>query len=358
VSTCVRSSDTVSRQGGDEFVIVLSELEHVEEAAKGAQKIMAALAQPHRLLGHELRINVSIGISVYPDDGESADTLLTRADMALYHAKNQGRNCYRFFEPDLNVRAVERQSIEVGLRRALDQQEFELYFQPRMNLDTGRIVGVEALLRWRHPARGMIVPRQFVGIAEDCGLIKPIGLWVVREACRNARIWRTAGLRAIPVAVNISAVEFRSAGFVTQMAEIVREASLPPGFLEIELTESSLMAHVDDTNSQLHELKALGLRLAIDDFGTGWSSLSYLRRFPIDALKIDKSFVQRIGVGSDAGPIVKAAINVGKSLGYRIVAEGVETPQQLAFLRAEHCEEGQGYYLRRPMRADEVGRLL
>jgi diguanylate cyclase (GGDEF)-like protein/PAS domain S-box-containing protein len=353
VTMCVRSSDTVSRHGGDEFVVVLAELEHPEDAAMGARKIIAALARPHKLSGHELHITVSIGISVYPDDGKDAETLITNADLALYHAKQHGRDCYHFFEPALNVRAVERQSIEAGLHAALERHEFELLYQPKLNLKTGVVVGVEALIRWRHPVRGLLEPAHFVPIAEDCGLIRPIGRWVVHEACRQAKMWQDAGLRPIPVSVNISAVEFRSKGFLKNILDILKDTRLDPRYLEIELTESVLMTHIEATSAVLHALKDLGVQVAIDDFGTGWSSLSYLRHFPIDALKVDKSFVQEITSGSPVAPIVTAVINMGKSLNQRVIAEGVETRDQLAFLQAEHCDEGQGYFFSRPLAARE-----
>ena len=358
VTMCVRSSDTVSRHGGDEFVVVLSELEHAEDAAMGAQKIIAALARPHQLAGHELHITVSIGISVYPDDGEDAETLLQSADTALYHAKDQGRDCFQFFKPDLNVRAVERQSIEAGLHRALDKREFELLYQPKMNLKTGAVVGAEALIRWRHPDRGLVEPARFVPIAEDCGLIRPIGRWVVHEACRQAQAWQDAGLRPVPVSVNISAIEFRGKGFLQNIVDILKDTCLDPHYLEIEITESVLMAQVEATNSVLHALKTLGVQLAIDDFGTGWSNLNYLRDFPIDALKVDKSFVQEITSGSNSAPIVSAVISLGKSLKHRVIAEGVETRDQLAFLQAEDCGEGQGYYFSRPLAAQQFARML
>jgi diguanylate cyclase (GGDEF)-like protein/PAS domain S-box-containing protein len=358
VTMCVRSSDTVSRHGGDEFVVVLSELEHAEDAAIGAQKIIAALTRPQTLAGHEVHITVSIGISVYPDDGEDAETLLKSADMALYHAKDQGRDCYQFFKPDLNVRAVERQSIEAGLRSALARREFVLLYQPKMNLTTGAVVGAEALIRWRNPDRGWVEPAQFVSIAEDCGLIRPIGRWVVHEACRQAQEWQDAGLRPIPVSVNISAVEFRSRDFLKNIVDILKETRLDPRYLEIELTESVLMAHVEATKSVLHALKTLGVQLAIDDFGTGWSSLSYLRQFPIDALKVDRSFVGEITSGPSGAPIVSAVISLGKSLKHRVIAEGVETLDQLAFLQAEGCGEGQGYYFSRPLVAEQFARVL
>jgi diguanylate cyclase (GGDEF)-like protein/PAS domain S-box-containing protein len=358
VTMCVRSSDTVSRHGGDEFVVVLSELEHAEDAAVGAQKIITALARPITLAGHELHITVSIGISVFPDDGEDAETLLKSADMALYHAKEQGRDCYQFFKPALNVRAVERQSIEAGLHSALDRREFELFYQPQMNLNTCAVVGAEALIRWRHPERGLVEPAHFVPIAEDCGLIRPIGRWVVHEACRQAQAWQDAGLRPIPVSVNISALEFRNKGFLSNIVDILKETCLDPRYLQIEVTESVLMADVESTNSVLHALKTIGVQLAIDDFGTGWSSLSYLRHFPIDALKVDKSFVQEITSGSGAAPIVSAVISMGKSLNHRVIAEGVETRAQLAFLQAEGCGEGQGYYFSRPLVAQQLARVL
>jgi diguanylate cyclase (GGDEF)-like protein/PAS domain S-box-containing protein len=358
LTMCVRSSDTVSRQGGDEFVVVLSELEHAEDAAMGAQKILTALGRPHKLAGHEIHITASIGISVYPDDGEGAETLLKGADMALYHAKDQGRDRYQFFEPGLNARAVERRSIEAGLHKALDKREFELLYQPKMNLKTGAVVGAEALIRWRHPDRGLVEPGQFVPIAEDCGLITPIGRWVVREACRQAQAWQDAGLRPIPVSVNISAVEFRSKDFLKNIVDILNETCLDPRYLEIEITESVLMAQVEATNSVLHALKILGVQLAIDDFGTGWSSLSYLRHFPIDALKVDKSFVQEITPGSTVAPIVSAVISMAKSLKRRVIAEGVETRDQLAFLQAEDCDEAQGYYFSRPIIAQQFAREL
>jgi len=358
VSRCVRGADTVSRHGGDEFVVVLSEVEHSEDAGEAALKIIAALARPHAIAGHELRITVSVGISVFPDDGEDAETLLKRADMALFHAKDQGRGCYKFFQPALNVRAVERQSIEAGLHNALDKREFSLLYQPKINLKTGAVAGAEALIRWNHPERGLLEPAQFVPIAEDCGLIKPIGRWVSHEACRQAQAWQDAGLRPVPVSVNVSAVEFQSKSFLTNIVDVLKETRLDPRHLEIELTESVLMADVTATNGVLTQLKALGVQLAIDDFGTGWSSLSYLRHFPVDTLKIDKSFVQEITAGPNAAPIVSAVISMGRSLKHRVIAEGVETSEQLAFLRAEDCGEGQGYYFSRPLVAQQFARVL
>jgi diguanylate cyclase (GGDEF)-like protein len=354
----VRASDTVGRYGGDEFVVVLSEVEQRHDATLAAQKILAAIGRPRQVSGYELHVTASIGISVFPDDGEDAEALLTRADMALYRAKHLGRGCHQFFEPALHAQAVERQSIEAGLRSAIDGREFELLYQPKINLRTGGISGAEALIRWRHPDRGLMEPAQFVPIAEDCGLIRPLGRWVVYEACRQARAWQDAGLAPIPVSVNISATEFRSPSFLDHIVAILQETSLGPQYLELELTESVLMPHVDTTVALLHKLKTLGIQITIDDFGTGWSSLSYLRHFPIDALKIDKSFVQEITPGSTGAPIVTGVIRLGNSLNHRIIAEGVETSEQLAFLQAEDCGEGQGYYFSRPLPASQFGRFL
>ena len=357
----VRSSDTVCRQGGDEFVILLADIEHAGDAALSAQKILAALTVPHRIDQRELHVTVSIGISIYPQDGQDADTLIKSADTAMYHAKEGGRNNYQFFEPDMNVQAVERHSIEGGLRRALERQEFMLHYQPKINLESGTISGVEALVRWQHPQRGLILPEQFVWIAEDCGLIVPIGAWVLREACRQAQTWQDAGLPPIPVAVNISAVQFRHKDFLESLAGILKDTGLAPRYLELELTESVLMHDADFTTSVLKALKAMGVRLAIDDFGTGYSSLSYLTRFPIDSLKIDQSFLRDIThatADSDDAAIVAAVVSMGKSLHQRVIAEGVETREQLAFLQAQGCGEGQGFYFSRPVTAEELAELL
>jgi diguanylate cyclase (GGDEF)-like protein/PAS domain S-box-containing protein len=350
---CVRSSDTVSRQGGDEFVILLSEIEHAKDAARSAEKMLLALAAPHSIAGRELHITASIGISVYPDDGPDAETLVRCADTAMYHAKDKGRNNYQFFTKEMNVRAVERQSLEGSLRRALERREFVLHYQPKINLETGAITGVEALIRWRHPERGLMPPALFVPIAEDCGLIVPIGRWVLREACRQAQAWIDAGLPPLSVAVNISALEFQSKDFLEGVRATLKETRLNPRHLELELTESVLMQDVGSTAPALIALKALGVRLAIDDFGTGYSSLSYLRQFPIDTLKIDQSFVREITAGSLDDTIVGAVISMGKTLKQKVVAEGVETGEQLAFLQRQHCGEGQGYHFSRPVSAEE-----
>ncbi|HXC25946.1 MAG TPA: EAL domain-containing protein [Gemmatimonadaceae bacterium] len=355
---CVRGTDTVSRQGGDEFVILLSDVTNTKNAAISAAKIMAALRMPHEVAAHTLDISTSIGISTYPKDGWDAETLLASADAAMYHAKEHGRNQYQFFQHAMSVRAVERQSLEESLRRALERQEFVLHYQPKIHLETGMITGVEALVRWQHPERGLISPAHFVPIAEDCGCMLPLGQWTLREACWQARTWQDMGLWPAHMAVNISAAEFRSKGFLDGVRIILQETRLDPGCLEIELTESVLMQEVESTTAMLGALKTMGVQLAVDDFGTGYSSLSYLRRFPIDTIKIDRSFVRNIRVDADAATIVSAVINMGKSLNQRVIGEGVETQDQCAFLQAHGCDEGQGYYFGRPVDAAEFAKVL
>ena len=355
---CVRGSDTVSRQGGDEFVVLLSEIEHAEDAALSAAKMLLALAAPHNIDGREFHIAASIGISIYPDHGRDANTLIRCADTAMYHAKTKGRNNYQFFTKDMKVRAVERQFLEGSLRGALERREFVLHYQPKINLETGAITGVEALIRWRHPERGLIPPALFVPVAEDSGLIVPIGRWVLREACRQAQAWIDAGLTPLPVAVNISAVEFQGKDFLEGVRTTLRETRLEPRHLELELTESVLMQDAGSSAPALVALKAIGVRLAIDDFGTGYSSLSYLQKFPIDTLKIDQSFVREITAGSRDDTIVSAIINMGKTLKQRVIAEGIETKEQLAFLQRQRCSEGQGFHFSRPVSAEEFVTLL
>jgi diguanylate cyclase (GGDEF)-like protein/PAS domain S-box-containing protein len=354
----VRRSDTVSRQGGDEFVILLSEITYPEDAAASAKKILLSISAPHSIGNQDLHIDGSIGISVYPDDGEDAETLIQNADTAMYHVKETGRNNFQFFKVDMNLKAVERQSLEGSLRRALEREEFLLHYQPKVNLDTGEITGVEALVRWQQPDRGLVPPSQFVPVAEDCGLILPIGRWVLREACRQARSWQDAGLPPLPIAVNVSAVEFRDEGFVQSVRTILAETGLEARYLELELTEGVLMDDAESTASVLQELKMMGVHLAVDDFGTGYSSLSYLRHFPIDVLKIDQSFVSQITADPDDSTIVSAIINMGKSLKHLMVAEGIETQLQRAYLQTQQCAQGQGYLFSRPLAAAQFAQLL
>jgi diguanylate cyclase (GGDEF)-like protein/PAS domain S-box-containing protein len=348
---CVDGADTVSRQGGDEFIVLLSELQRPEAAAAMALRILAAVSERHYIERHELHITTSIGISVYPDDGADAETLIKNADTAMYQAKDNGRQSFQFFKPAMNARAVERQFIQEHLRRALERQEFALHYQPKINLGTGLINGAEALLRWNHPSRGMLPPAQFIPIAEDCGLIVPIGRWVLQEACRQARAWSDAGLPVMTMAVNVSALEFRDQNFLSGLFGILEQTGLDPRCLELELTESVLMKHVESTATTLHTLRKRGVRVAIDDFGTGYSSLNYLRKLPIDTLKIDQSFVRQIGTGSDDAALVTAMITMARSLRMQVVAEGVESRRELDFLRAQGCDDAQGYLFSKPVPA-------
>jgi len=354
---CVRLSDTVSRQGGDEFVVLLPEAKAVQDAVLTAEKLIGAMAQPHVVGGHRLHVTLSIGISLFPDDGEDIESVVRSADTAMYQAKRNGRNNYQVFTPDMNDRAVARQSVEPALRQALEQREFVLHFQPKMNLETGAITGAEALLRWQRSAQRLVCPTQFVSIAEECGLLLPIGKWVLREACRQAQAWLQAGLDLGRIAVNVSAKEFHSKNFLAGVRAIVNDTGLDPRHLELELTEKGLMQDSEQSTAILRALKDLGVQIAVDDFGTGYSSLSFLLRFPIDTLKIDQSFVQDID-GEAGKTIVRAVIAMGTSMKHRVVAEGIETQQQLAFLRFHRCSEGQGYFLGRPVAAEEFAALL
>ncbi|MEF8719011.1 MAG: EAL domain-containing protein [Candidatus Accumulibacter necessarius] len=358
LSACVRTTDTVCRQGGDEFVILLAEIEQPQDAALVAEKLLVALAEPQLIGQHEIHVTLSIGISVYPDDGIDGDTVMENADAAMYHAKASGRNNYQFFTAGMNSHAVRRLFVETGLRRALRQSEFRLHYQPQIDLASGAMTGTEALIRWLDPVLGLIEPEQFVPIAEECGLIVPIGRWVLREACRQVRSWLDAGLHAVPVAVNISALEFRHQGFVDEVALILKETGLAPRYLELELTENILMHDTESSAQVLASLKAMGVQLAIDDFGTGYSSLGYLKRFPIDTLKIDQSFVQDLATDADDATIVSAVIGMGRNLKQRVIAEGVETQEQLAFLRTQRCAQGQGFLFNRPLPAEDFAHLL
>ena len=358
LKACVRHSDTVSRQGGDEFVLLLPFIGHPEDAALSAQKMLAALAEPHHLRQHDLHASASIGISVYPDDGQDAETLIKNADAAMYNAKENGRNTYSFFRQSMNDRAVWRQSTEASLRSALERQEFVLHYQPKINFQSGAIVGVEALIRWQHPELGLLAPAQFVSIAEDCGLILPIDRWVLREACQQARIWLQMGLSPITIAVNMSAAEFSAKDFLENIRTTLDDTGLEPRYLQLELTESILMRDPKSADTVLHALADMGVKLAIDDFGTGYSSLTYLKQFPIDILKIDQSFVRHMTSNSDDAIIVRTVISMGNSLKKLIIAEGVETQEQYELLRAQHCDEGQGFYFCPPQGSEALTSLL
>jgi diguanylate cyclase (GGDEF)-like protein/PAS domain S-box-containing protein len=355
---CIREPDTVSRQGGDEFIVLLQNVKRPEDAAIVAKRLLKTLAEPFSIDRHNLHITACIGLSVYPDDGLDAETLIKNADTAMYQAKENGRHNYRFFMPEMNVRAVERQSIEEDLQCALERKEFTLHYQPKINLATGAITGAEALLRWTHPTRGSVSPAQFIPVAEDSGLILQIGAWVLREACTQAKAWADAGLPRTTIAVNVSAIQFRHEGFLDGLFETLSETGFNPGSLELEVTESVLMKHAERAASILQKLRKRGVRVALDDFGTGYSSLSYLRKFPLDAIKIDQSFMRQITESPDDTAIVSAIISMGQSLKLRVIAEGVETPEGVAFLQARQCEEAQGYYFSRPVPAEQFATLL
>jgi len=355
---CVRTPDTVSRHGGDEFVVLLQEVQEPEDAAIVAKRMLKVLADAHSIDHHELHVTATIGISIFPGDGSNAEVLIKNADTAMHQAKESGRQSFKFFTREMNVRAVERQSVEEDLRRALERKEFTLHYQPKIDLKTGAITGAEALIRWTHPTRGSVPPVRFIPIAEDSGLILPIGAWVLREACTQARAWLDAGLPAMTMAVNVSAIQFQNENFLNDMFAVLSETGLDPRSIEIEVTEGILMKHAEVATSILQVLRDRGVRVAVDDFGTGYSSLSYLQKFPLDALKIDQSFVRQISSSPDETSIVRAIISMGQSLKLRVIAEGVETAEALAFLKAHDCDEAQGYYFSRPVPAGEFARLL
>ena len=358
LTTCVRATDTVCRQGGDEFVILLAETEQQQDAADIAEKLLSSFAAPHIIGVHELHLTLSIGISVYPNDGLNAEALIQNADTAMYHAKTSGRNNYKFFMAEMNERSVQRLFVENSLRRALKQDEFLLHYQPQIDITSGKVIGAEALIRWMDPELGLVYPERFVAIAEKSGLIVPIGQWVLREACKQIETWLISGLRAVPVAVNISAMEFRNTTFLDEVALVLKETGIAPHYLKLELTESILMHDVESSVSIFESLKTLGVKIAIDDFGTGYSSLSYLKRFPIGTLKIDQSFVNDITTDADDATIVSAVIGMGRNLNLRVIAEGVETTEQLEFLRVHLCDEGQGFLFSHPLPAEDFALML
>jgi diguanylate cyclase (GGDEF)-like protein len=355
---CVRSTDTVSRQGGDEFVVLLSEIEESQDAAIGALRMLEAVATLNSVDQHDINITTSLGISIFPDDGEDAEALIKNADTAMYQAKDSGRQTYCFFKRSMNQKAVERQSIEADLRRALERQELWLCNQPKIDLRTKAIVGAEALIRWNHPTRGVLMPGQFIPIAEDCRLILPIGDWVLREACRQAQRWIAAGLSCGTMAVNVSAMQFWTDDFGERVFEILGDTGLDPRLLELEVTETVLMTRAESTGATLQSLRKRGVQIALDDFGTGYSSLSYLQKFPVDCLKIDQSFIRQIRTGGEEVPLVTAIVDMAHALKLRVVAEGVETEQELLFLEQRRCDEAQGYYFSRPVPAREFEKLL
>jgi diguanylate cyclase (GGDEF)-like protein/PAS domain S-box-containing protein len=349
-----RAQDTVARIGGDEFVIVLTALNDVPDAAVAAERIMDVMADRFVIQDRTFSVSCSVGISIFPEHGTDSETLIKNADAAMYCAKESGRNTIRFFSDDMNAQVVERLTIEHDLRLALENKELFLMYQPQLDIASGKIVGLEALIRWQHPRLGLVPPDRFIRVAENSGLIIPIGEWVLSTACSVAREWQDQGLAAVPIAVNVSAIQFRQEGFRDLIKKVLHETRLAPGYLELELTESLLLSNADLTFPVLQELKAMGLKLAIDDFGTGYSSLSYLRQFPVHKLKIDRSFIQCVGVSADDASITAAIINLGRSLNLKVIAEGVETEEQMSFLREHQCDEIQGYYFSKPLTTAET----
>jgi diguanylate cyclase (GGDEF)-like protein/PAS domain S-box-containing protein len=349
---------TVARQGGDEFTILLTEMSHAQNAAKVAQRFLESLAKPFMLDGHEVFVSASIGIALYPLDGEDIDSLLKNADVAMYHAKDVGKNNYQYYRQSMNVAAVERLSLEGSLRKALERNEFLLYYQPQMDIRTGSIVGMEALIRWKHPERGMVPPGDFIPLAEETGMIVPIGEWVLNTACAQNKEWQAQGHPPICVSVNISGQQFKQQNLITTVAQTLESSGLDPRYLILEITESIIMQRTGEIMALFHELRAMGLRFSIDDFGTGYSSLGYLKRFPIHELKIDRSFVKEITTNADDAAIAKAIIAMAHSLKLTVVAEGVETEQQLKLLSDEGCDRMQGYLISHPLPAGEVVKFL
>ena len=358
LSVGLRAGDTVARQGGDEFIIVLPSLKGMEDAAVAAQKLLSSLSEPFMVKTYELHTGASIGISMYPGDGQDVDTLLRNSDTAMYHAKEDGRNNYQFFAAHMNTIAAERLSLETKLRHALERDEFLLYYQPIVLCESGAVIGTEALLRWQQPQSGWILPAQFIPVAEDTGLIGPLGEWVFKTACLQVRTWLDAGYAIPHVAINLSTRQFRQRNLVQVIAKIMSDAGVEPQYIEIEITESLLMERTEEAISKLQALSDMGIRISIDDFGTGYSSLSYLKRFPIDKLKIDQSFVRDVATDPDDAAIVVAIIAMAHSLDVKVVAEGVETAELLDFLRRHGCDECQGYYFARPMPAVDVAEKL
>ena len=350
----VRESDSVFRYGSDEFVLILNDIKHPQQTQYIAEKLLAAVSTAHYVAGHDLSVTASLGISVYPDDSSSAVELIKKAETAMRAIKERGPNNFSFFIAEMNLLAQVQQSLESAIRQALQRNEFSLHYQPKLDLHSGKIVGAEALIRWHQPDHGWIYPSAFIPVAEDSGLIVPLSQWVIRQACTQARAWQAAGLPPICLSVNISAIDFRQRDFVANLVAILEHTGLAPQLLELEITESVLMQNVEDTHTTLRKIKALGVRLSIDDFGTGYSSLSYLRRFPIDVLKIDQSFIRGLSSNSQDAQLISAI----KSLDLNIVAEGVETIEQLQFLIAHQCEEGQGFLFSKAVAADDFARLL
>jgi diguanylate cyclase (GGDEF)-like protein len=348
----------ISRLGGDEFAILLGEINERDDAQLVAERILAALPKPITVDGHEISTTGSIGIAIHPDDGEDVETLLKHADRALYHAKESGRNSFKFFSESLNFGAMKRLRMESRLRNAIENGGLRFHYQPRFELDEQRVVAIEALMRWNDSELGQVSPKDFIGVAEDTGLILPLGLWGLREACNQVRAWQAEGLSAVPVSVNVSTAQFRRADFIKEVGQVLASTGLDPSLLELEVTESLMLQDDEGTATQLRELRAMGIRIALDDFGTGYSSLSYLARYPLDLLKLDRSLVRDLSSDHHAQGIATAVISMSHVLGLRVVGEGVDQQGNLDFLKEQGCDEVQGFLLAEALEPAEMGRLL
>jgi len=358
IAGCIRESDTVARLGGDEFVVLLPDLKHPDDAALVANKILETVAAPLELHDQEVFCSCSIGIIMAPLDGNDEETILKHADIAMYKAKDSGGNCFRFYSWYMNQQATERLAMEASMQRGLERGDFFLHFQPQVDLRSGRIVGFEALLRWKTPEIGLISPALFIPLAEETGFILPLGEWVLRTACQQAVTWQRPGQPPIQVAVNLSIRQFRQKNLVETVTAVLAETGLSPSLLELELTESCFIDQPDEAMAVLHELSRMGVKLSIDDFGTGYSSLAYLKLCPIDHLKIAIHFVREITTNPDDAAIAEAIIAMSHAMGIRVIAEGIETPEQRMFLELKHCDLAQGFLFARPMPAEDVTRLL
>ena len=359
ITTRLRDVDMVARLGGDEFIVLLEDITHLDDAARVAEIIITDLSRPFKLIqSDDVRIGVSIGISLYPQHGNNSEKLLDYADIALYHAKENGRGCFAYFSKDLTIAACERIALEARLRKAIEQHELRVFYQPQIDIASGRIVGAEALVRWQDPVKGLIPPIRFIAIAEETSLIVEIGEWVLREACRQGRLWLDMELPPLTMAVNVSSHQFHRSDISDLAAKVLAETRFPAERLELEITESGLMENQDKTTVILNSLHIQGIRLAIDDFGTGYSSLAYLKRFSLDVLKIDKSFIAEIPYNTDDMDIAATIVAMGHTLGFKVLAEGVETPEQLAFLRKTGCDLYQGFIKSRPLPAKKFAELL
>ncbi len=358
LANCVREGDIIARLGGDEFVLLVEELGDPAALTEIARKLLAAVSELRKIDGQELNVTLSIGICTYPADGRDSKTLLSGADIAMYRAKDRGRNGFCFYSAELQSHTPEKLALEAGLRHGLERGEFRVYYQPKIDMTTGAITGVEALLRWQHPERGLLLPEKFIHLAEETGLIVPIGLWTLREVCTRAQAWKDAGLPRMPIAVNLSAIQFREEQLVSQLAEILKSTGTEAGILELEITESMVMRDPDEAVKLMRNLRAMGVHLTIDDFGTGYSSLGYLKLFPINNLKVDRSFVRDLPHSKDDVAITRAVIAMAHSLEMNVIAEGVELREQFDVLRNEGCDEFQGYLCRPPLAEEELLRFI